>query len=319
MSLLNHQIHYNVSSHKDVLAKIRNFALARGWTSDHYETGVQWANTGGGYYDWIAGNEDFLQLWSDAHGSQNMVFRFRATGSGADPQEEILHLTGIEPARRALDHASSYHPVDRYSYTHSYSRRLSLSPGQMPCLWLFGDDQFIFAIIQMTAGLVQGLFFGTVELFDTSDVLYLSLLSQSPSTTLRKWYEAESWLTAFRMPFYFWQDTYNIYWCNTGVGGSGTLRYNLRFTHEQAQGYFNKLDQAVAANNFSGKRTLIKPTVFMQRASDSLWYPVGTFPIYWIVYEGLQIGQTLTYGTEQYLCFPSIYSSAKYGIAARVV
>ena len=321
MSLLNYTKHVAPTSHKDILSKIRTFAVAQGWASDDYQTSVQWG-WDGAKYDWITGTEDFLQLSSNGYGSQDMIVRFRWLATGVDPQAEVCYLGGIDPGAGTPDDTESQHPVDQDKWNSNRFYDMSLSPGAITALWLFGNDKFIIAIMQMTETLVMMLYFGTVELFDSSeDEAYMVAMSHFSNPTFYDWHEAEDYDVYFQPPW--WQQRHSTYyiWYYDG-GGSGDFRYSAHFhsqSGEEKTGRFNRLDYAVAANNFTGKRTLIKPTVFLKRDSDGLWFPVGTFPFYAIEYAGLTIGQQLDYGSEEYLCFPNIFHSRKYGTAFRII
>jgi len=319
MSLLTYAKYAAPTSHKDVLSKIRTFAVAQGWVSDDYQTSKQWALTNG-TYGWMPGTEDFLQLSSIGYGSQDMIFRFKWEGTGVDSEAELCYLTGIEPGQGTPNNTLSTHPVLQDDYTQARYSKCSLPPGATTALWVFGNDKFIIAINQINETFLMAFYFGTIELFDPSETeCFMCTGSHYSGSGFYEWYEAEDVSQHFVSPWVQSLLANYPFWYYDG-GSSGDVAYNVQH-HESGSyhGEFNVLDNAVARNNFTGKRTLIKPTVYFKRDSDSLWFPAGTFPFYIIDYTGLTIGQTLTYGSEEYLCFPDWFSSRRYGTAFRVV
>jgi len=326
MSLLNYQVHYNPTSHKDVLSKFRAFALARGWTIDKYVTSVDWA-WDGGKYDWLAGNSDFLQIYSPGYGSQELVFRFHWNGLGADGQAEWVYMTGTRPGFRTPNDAISTRPYDQDEYNGSRMKQFSLSPGAHVALWLFGNDKHLIAVDQVSASIVIMWFVGTFELFQPT----MSTVSMCRSTYVHTgssaqyyWYRAEEFPSLFISPWDNWGTTATFYDQAFFDGESAIGSYvipNVAFTYQDTikTAGFNQQANAVRSNSFTGKRTLIKPTYFGRRNSDSVFMPIGTMPFYRIVSGGLQIGETVTYGSEEYLVFPNTFPSRKYGTAFRIV
>lgn len=318
MGLLNYEIHSNPAGHKDILSKFKTFAQAQGWTIDQYLTSQEWKYNAG-TYEWMAGNEDFLQIRSAGYGNQNMVYRFRAFGEGSDPQAEKLYVKGIDPNHTAIESIST-HPVDQNAYnTAVYVSYLSLSPGTTPTLWLFGNDKILIMINKTTTEFIQGFVVGSPELFDPAeDEGFFVATSTNGNNYNYKWYDYASQSSYYNSPFYGYPNQ-TLAWYD-GAGRSSTdWKYNAEFYYnDNPGGSFNKLTRAVGANNFTGKRTLIKPTVFVKRQSDGVWFPLGTLPVYLIEFAGLTIGETLTYGTEQYLAFPNSITTRKYGFAVRI-
>jgi hypothetical protein len=327
MSLLNYQVHYNPTSHKDVLSKIRTFALARGWTSDKYVTSKDWLwDSGNSKYDWLAGTTDFLQLYSNGYGTHELTFRFHWQGDGSDAQAEWGYLTGIKVGSRTPNDQSSIKPYIQDTYCGAYGYSDSFPSGAHVALWLFGNSKFIMVVDQVSSDTVLQFYFGTAELFQQAMSTFgFTRMAQWVVTPHHHWYTMKDYQTNFISP---WDGGWNInpgggyrqFWWDGDECSADRVRMNFKFTSADgltAQA-FNSLGRAVRANTFTGKRVLIKPTIFGKRRSDDVWMPIGTFPFYRIECSGLQIGEKVTYGTEEYLVFPNTFAGKKYGTAYRI-
>jgi len=326
MSLVNYVKYSNPTSHKDVLSKLRTFALDRGWTVDYYETSKQWAyDSGSSQYDFLSGqtyDHDNLQIYTNGYGNQDVVVRFRADDDSGDPQEEQLWVRGIDPSYRNVDHSNSDDPISQNFFTGTYFQPLSLSPGTMPAVWFFGNDKFICGVVQVASNFIQTFFCGVIELFDqsTNDGIWeVSTCYYSASSNA--WYNL---IGSTNMNFAcFWSPDgdssyYYKFWFE-GDKTAGRIDSNCGFGADDGYlGEFNKLSYCVRQNAWTGKRVLIKPTLFGQRRSDNVWYPIGTYPFYCIEFAGLQIGQELTYGSERYIVFPTAFPDRQYGFAFRI-
>ena len=325
MSLLNYQVHYNPTSHKDVLSKIRTFAVARGWTSDKYVTSKDWLwDSGNSKYDWLAGTSDFLQLYSNGYGTHELVYRLHWEGTGVDGLSEWGHLTGMKPGKRTTNDQIGTKPYLQDTFSGAYGYTDSFPSGAHVALWLFGNDKFIIVVDQVSSDTLLMFYFGTIELFQEAMSTYSFCRMAQFSTTNHKWYNMklyDYWNTP-------WDSGWNVTsgghylqcWWDGNSSSADRVRHNCKFTTIDTYSHFafNSLPRIVRANSFTGKRVLLKPTVFGQRRSDNVWMPIGTFPIYRIECSGLQIGEKVTYGSEEYLVFPNIYAGRKYGVAFRI-
>ena len=325
MSLLNYQVHYNPTSHKDVLSKIRSFAIAQGWTSDKYVTSKDWLHDGS-KYDWLTGTTDFLQLYSNGYGSHELVFRFHWQGDGLDAQAEFCYLTGIKPGNRTPNDQLSTKPYGQDPFCGSYGYHDSFPSGTHVALWIFGNSKFIIVVDQVSSDTLLQFYFGTIELFDEAMSTFgFTRMTQWTGGTHRPWYEMKLQEGYFVSPWDggwstnsttgYWQ-----FWWDGDVASGDRVRHNCRFGSDGSLIHFafNSLSKAVRANTFTGKRVLIKPTIFGKRRSDDIWTPIGTFPFYRIECSGLQIGEKVTYGSEEYLVFPNSFAGKKYGTAYRI-
>lgn len=318
--LLDYVVHLNPTSHKDVLSKIRTFALGKGWTSVEYQTAKAWTNLGAGVYGWTAGNNDFLQLNSIGYGSQDMTYRFYAEGTALDPLQEWLDCVLTNPNNKVYG-TSSTNPWLQNIINASTFRSISLSPGTMTALWIFGNQQFIIAVIQVSTTVFQMLYFGTIELFNTAETEF-NIIAINQFNASYKWHQAETHPNYWYLLLGGIQIIYDNFWMDAALRSMATY-YSQNVMLDKlvimSGGSYNKLTPVINRNAYSDKRILIKPTVFYLRPSNSIRYPVGNYPFYFINFQGLTAGQVLIYGSEEYIAFPAAFpTSDKFGIAFRI-
>lgn len=317
MSTLNYKTYANVTSNKDILLKFKEFAehASIGWTITDYRTNVQWGDIGGGVYGWVSGSEDYLQITSAGYGAQELNFRFQTLEDAGDSQNTYIETACRRPGESALDTTSSARPTD-YSYDErsggmSGINRISLKDGTMNKLYLFGNSKILIAVVDIDGSLAQVFFFGSIEVFDATEIQcnYGGIAFDA------KWYDYVASSANHRVEFNEVDNTIlkdgnwnaqknyrglSVAFGYTDVVNADALKY---------AGYSNVINR----NNYSGKRVIVKPIVYI--FSSSVWRPYGTLPIYPIEFTGLTIGQNLIYGTDEYLCFPNCGITRKYGFA----
>jgi hypothetical protein len=326
MSLVNYVIHNTPSSHHDVLGKFKTFAVSTcGWTQDTYHNNNNsWGHLGGGVYGWLGtGSESFLQISSSGYGNQSMIYRFRCEASGVDPQHEMFWCSGVKPGQGTPDSTKTYHPNEwnhLQSYTADRYAEMSISPGAMNKCWFFGTSKWLMGVVTVDSTLPIMWMCGSPELFKTAEKgLYVGA-SASNQFSEQVWYEAWDNQSSWEYP---WEYNGAGQAVGTESGWNATealatKKWELNTVANSSTGYFNGLYYAIRENSWTGKRTLIKPLVFLQRESDDAWYPVGTFPFYFVVFTGLTIGEQISYAAEDYLVFPDIFSTRSNGIALRI-
>ena len=320
MSLLNYAYHAAPTSHKDVLSKFRTFALDQGWTIDAYEVSKDWL--GPSPYSWKAGTSDFLQISSNGYGTQDIIARFHFQGTGADALAEKCYFTGIKPGYGTPVNTLATIPAKQDSYTYYNEGSIGMPSGAHIGCWFFGNDKILMAVDQVTTTFAIFWWCGSIEMFDPAQDCFVNFTSLKNSSYY-KYYNAVAEQAQWNSP---WFEVPAIssglgpYWWN-GAGKNYTeIKLSSGFTDADglsiSAGGFTKLGYVVQANAFSGKRVLIKPTVFGLK--NSLWYPIGTLPLYNMVYSGLTFGEQIDYGGETYICFPNCFQTRKYGTAFRI-
>lgn len=81
---------------------------------------------------------------------------------------------------------------------------------------------------------------------------------------------------------------------------------------------FMNLGECLQNNVYSNKRVMMRQVYTARRSSDGLWVPVCKTPCYFLNPAGLSIGETLTYGSEQFMCFPIGPYYSEIGVAFQI-
>ena len=302
MSLLPFVFHDSVTGIKDYLEKLKDFAVAQGWTQEHYLTNVQWQIGG-----FVAGSEDFLQLSTTGFGGQSIFMRFRTNLDGGDTENDWLEM-GAHKAN-TFDNASSIHPVQRdvsgASNWNSSNRFTSYHPTSIPQLWIFGNDKFIFSVAKHSTTICVFQMFGSLEHFDTTQTQgdIATCVANSASASF-KWYTGNVVSPFDHTQQYIYYDNGLVAQTNHGFDFrylliSGNSSYSLsKFATS------GKIVQS--PNAYSERRAPIKQRMYIKDVpGDSLWWSIGTCWIYRFNVDSLAIGEEVTFGTEKYLCFPN--------------
>jgi hypothetical protein len=318
MSLVNYAYHSAPTDHHDVLAKLKTFAETTcSWTVDYnYNNNIEWGGAGVG---WQAGSESHYQFYSTGYGNQKLIARLKGEAEGTLSQHEWLYICGIEPdtSPRTPDTSSGSDPIDQDEWNHLRYKRLSVSPGTMHACWFFGTSKYIHAIIAIDSSFCVSFHFGSCELFKSNDKGIYFANPGLYTDTNNYWYNAWANPNDWRMvPYYAGTGTYPALWDANDNSAHPTYKQSMH-PNDGTPAFASTID-ALKLNTWTGKRILIKPIVFMQRKSDSVYYPLGTWPFYYLDYTGLSMGDTLTYGTEEYMVFPDVFNTRQYGIAFRI-
>jgi hypothetical protein len=323
MTLINYAYHANPTSHHDVLTKLKTFAEAQGWTSDYYySNSYYWGATGSSPpYGFMAGppNESHLGLSSNGYGYSDMIIRFQCNATGSDPQNETFYCAGIIPGTaKTPDGNSSSDPYTQSEFTHTRYAVNSMSPGTMSAVWFFGSKRQILIVLAIDSSFCTFTFFGMPDLFKTTDGGFITASGGSYHDAYVYWYDAwtqtNEWdFAAEKTGSASYPNSYDV---NDG-STHAVWRPNV-FVNATGTGHFNNVYEAIQQNAWTGKRTMVQPTVFVERKSDSVWYPVGTWPWFYTSFSGLAMGDTLTYGAEEYIVFPENFNTRDNGIAFRI-
>ena len=315
------------------LEDLKDFAVARGWNNDDYQTDVQWG-WDGGQYDWIAGTGDFLQISSTGYGSQKLRYRFYAiAGTG----EHIVTWNLVHPSYNAVDNAKStlpYKTTDHHCVSEAvYMQDMSLPNSTFPGSWFIGNDRFIAweAECVTSSVLVSGAI-GTFDLMLEYQNIANELACRwpgfyrHPATKYSDWETSPEAFTAPNALLGSAQNAdYIIYWAAQGCAGSGTDNSYLKYATtccpysgdeptSWSNSQFGRDNYIVkyGANAYSNKRVLVKPKILL-RDSDGKWMPAGTMPLYNLPYQGLSMGDQITYGGRTFICFPNGIGTNSYG------
>ena len=306
MAVLNYDIQINVASHHAILTKIKDFALAQGWSILNYLENVQWAWTGT-QYDFVAGDEYFLEIQSSGFGNQILHYRFRSL-IPSDPTDAKIEVSAQHG--EAIDHSSSLHPIyqnDWATVSSGAYRRFSFLGTTIPKVYLFGNVWFIAVAAQISNNYCNFMAVGSLELTDTS----LSEGNYCCRGNGAKW---DATLSCF--------DYLNGSWIGVYLDAGGRIAdTNIRFSTNNAWygGAGMRYARALVKNSWSIVRPVAQPTVYVKNAAG-LWQSIGYLPIYRMNTLNLQIGEELKYGNDRYICFPNTRRLTEYkgGVAFRV-
>jgi len=317
-------VHTLPTSAKDALSKLRSFMITQGWTSEEYQTSVDWASDGDGTYSWHAGSDDFLQISSDGYGSQVLRVRILVEYDSGYANHYRWHCHVIDPTAGSnyLD-TTSTNPVDqdRMGDRANYNW-MSVPSGSFNELYLFGNDKWILIGFRCTSTTYITCHFGTPELYseyqDTTEIAWGPACASRVDNDFY-WDELDSGLhtNRFFTPFVL-TTAFDLVWWRAASRDSGYMRYNIYTnTANGLAEFWNDLLDVVQVNSWTGKRIMQQPLVLLLNTS-SVWEPVGHHPCHFIRMSGLSLGETLTYGTEQYMCFPVPVYGAATGHAIRI-
>lgn len=329
--LLNEQIHYSVTGSKDMLNKLRQFAIAQGWTADYYQANSEWDTSLP--YGWISGNTDNLQLFSSGYGNQNMIYRFRAYNriSGQD----LFDFRSIEPANRT--HSSiTTHPLNQNAWNAGFPayyapigtndferiRRFSLPDGTFD-LYLYGNEKVIFVIAKVSTATLITFTFGTFDLFrdwqSTTELNYLMWPQLYYGDHISTWDNMldnkDDWKDLYgAISDYVYNSNYYqcIYWEAAGRTANHLCSNYSPYANTQINavpGYFNKALNSLVYNSFTNKRVAFNSTFFIKNDTTDAWYPLGISPMAYVNGLNLEIGDQIDFGSETYRCFPLGWSA----------
>ncbi|WP_028320373.1 hypothetical protein [Desulfatiglans anilini] len=333
--LLNYVEQANPTGIKDVLDKIRAFAVSQGWVQEEWQQDKLW-NTSSPY-GWLNdSNGDYLCLSSLGYGSQSLIAKLELRVAGPDMGPTICcnmcsskeyTLSSAYPFRQNTKVDLNQVPNSSGFYG------WSLPASQMERIWIFGDEKWICALVNINGSIFNLMHFGSFEMFDDNptegdvtgrigmwgyphkewddfvagSALFSGFFSQIGLNR-------ESVSGYFQRPFGIWFGGRDLtLYPNNAIGG--TLYEEQKLS---VFAFIHQYQNALVRNNFSGRRVLLKQVYFHKRAEDSVWEPICQTPCYFCNFQGLSPGELLVYGDEEYLVFPVGPYTTDRGIAFRV-
>lgn len=308
--VLTETIHYNPADAHDALDKIRQFALALGWTVD----------------TWVSGTTSQLQLWSPGYVCQEMCYRLEV--NNVDAQEQTLTMRPVIPGQRNSGFSFSTSYCWGGNSTSYYNT--SLPASTFDALYLFGTKRFIAAVFHIDPIAVVTLQIGTWDLFPSwwyyGPGLNFSYNPQDNwgTTSTYKWYNmADNPLNWAPPMTQKWSTTigYNI-WYEGAKRASTDFACNYRPTSTVAAGSeagdFNRANGLCRYNDYTGKRMAFQSSFFVRHPTLGVWYPIGVSPFAWVNGRDLNIGEVITFGADQYRCFPGVFTLYEHWQAYRI-
>ena len=307
MTVLNMQIHSNIADEKDWLEKLKDFCFAQGWTIDEYQTDKNWqSNTG--FVNGGGSGDDYLFVSSSGFGSQNLVFRMKTFESGT-PNSNYIQMGGFTDT--SFDIATSTNPVLQTDKFNTNQLAVGLPSSTILRAWFFGNDKFIYVATQIESDYVEHFAFGSVELFNPAETEG-NFAGYNRTSTLQHWFNKNSAFPPF--------DTVDRSVLFNGIGKT-TADAGTNFilsTNTTNVGKFFGYGHLITPNNFSEVRPMQKQIYYVEDSGDGQWFPLGQTWIYRVNTTDLNIGESIFYGTEEYICFPYRTPNEVMGVAVKV-
>lgn len=323
MDVLNYQIYDAPATARACLDNLRTFAVANGWTQEHWEVDVKW-KTSPAPYEWVAGNGTFLQLKTTGY-SNNQVLHWRMMAearSATKPDFWDLWNCVVLPADAAIP-AVTRSPVAPWTnllqpHTNSTSvmesRSTVLSHTAAIRQWIFGNSRWLHMVVQLDNTVFVHMGIGVPELLDQADPNgYLALLSPSNSFAA-----ANTW----------WPNvSYDNYLAHLAVTSNRDISIGSRtldgatvrcfvkshftyLTHQYTSTAEADLippwdmSPLLGVQSWSGKRVLMPMLIYKSTSNNAAMKPFAYLPAAILRWDGLVGGTQLEYGDEKYLCFP---------------
>lgn len=355
--LLNYVHYQNVNGAKQTIDYVRQFAVAQGWTQEYWLEDSYWdTSISGGYSDWLTWTgASYLVLSNTGYGTQSLVCRMAAYPVNGDA---FFNLRMCSSASPTINTGTGDVPYMINSYTDApnngdvtrgQTEMMHIGTATYDDLWIFGDGKWICAVLSMDGVFCQSFWFGSPIMFEDNPsqgmgygVSYVKEYNNVhwwynwngadevgwPWWPMKRTLDDEGWLCHPTMDFYY--NSRPAFDDNGSSSDVCHIYYNVHYWDDpsaDAPSPFNdsnlfrdpilNLGQCLQANDWSGKRPMFRQTIFINDASN-LVQPIGMLPNYLCRFSGLQIGQTLTYGSEEYLVFPIHSVNDIPGIAFRI-
>lgn len=349
--LLNYVQHQNVSGGLDTLDKVRQFAVAQGWTQEEWRSGEGWeyASDGTWQTDTSCG---YLCLSSTGYGTTSLIARLQILphyGTGLD----YLHLamssntTYTTSTYEAPWAQNALTDVETASYSHA--KCMHLGTATYDNLYIFGDDKWICAVLDMNGVFCQIFHFGQYQMFESSptDGQCCGFYSHYLYNQEWEWwkYDGDTGAGSSRnnvLPFWdgaLWVadggyefTSFDMYWNGAENAENNRLGYNIFPDYNTANSddrydntwtnigtrMFLNMWHTLNVNGWSGKRVMSKMIVFCTYTGDSTTKPVCKTPCYFTKFSGLTMAEQISYGGETYMVFPIVDISDLIGVAFRI-
>ena len=181
--LLDYVTHINVADGNDLLDKIRQFAVSKGWVQEEWQSQMGWEGSTGSY-GFVADTDcAFLCLSTTGYGTTPIVAKFYlGHGGGA---AVLAGGGGLYLFCAMCESATIDYTSEMYPYTHdciSSMYQFSTSYYESSCfgglnvsktetinqVWIFGDDKWICAVVNYDGYNCHQLHFGQFEMFEAN-------------------------------------------------------------------------------------------------------------------------------------------------------
>lgn len=348
--LLNYIQHQNVSGGVDTLDKVRQFAVAQGWTQEEWRSGEGWEYASDG--TWETDTDcAYLCLSSTGQGTTSLIARLQLLRNRSHSELPYFHIAMSSNTTYTTSTYSA--PYCQNAITHvetasySHAKAMHIGTATYDNLYIFGNDHWICAVLDMNGVFCQIFHFGQYEMFDSNptDGQCCGFYGHTVYNQDTEWwkYDASTAAGSTRnnyLPFWgsplwvadggFSFETFDMYWDGSDQGDASNIYYNifpglnytssddrLDVTNVTYQLILNLWD-ALNVNGWSGRRVMSKMTILCKYATDGTIKPVCKSPMYVTKFSGLAMAEQITYGSDTYMMFPIVDITDQIGVGFRI-
>jgi hypothetical protein len=182
--LLDYVTHINVADGNDLLDKIRQFAVTKGWVQEEWQSQMGWEGSGSSYGFVSDTDCAFLCLSTTGYGTTPIIVKIYLGHGG--PGTNINSLNGVYLYTAMCESATIDYTSDVYPYVHncistpyqqinnSYNTKCSFAglnvskTETINQVWIFGDDKWICAVVNYDGYNCHQIHFGQFEMFEAN-------------------------------------------------------------------------------------------------------------------------------------------------------
>jgi hypothetical protein len=320
MEVVDYVTHSDLSSNNNygaIIENIADFAEDHGWTINEKRIGVQWAHLGSNQYGWVSGSEVFIQLTCNdiKRPKKWMLLSAESKGSAVAYEQPYYSIDYLIDDTAGYSTTNYRHPFLQVGHIQTNMRGFNCSyvfNGLKQ--WIFGNERWILNIIQRNATVCASAFFGIPSLINEDSPLLGHVMWKTginPDYSAGTYFPSgDEELLAGPWSVYlsggngtgYPHGGDNVYgFCGTNIG---YLSYAGTGLSSSYSGTGFTMQHLLKTQSWSGKRTILVPLIYSNPAPTTIFSPFAYMPIGMVRFSGLDIGQVLTYGSEEYKVFP---------------
>ena len=330
MTIVNKVSFTNVSGGVDILDKIRTTAVSWGWTQAEWLDGVVFSAASNA---WVADvNGGYLALTSPGQGgSQDLIAKLQFDKWSKDQNQYMMMVSMCNSTAYSLSSADFPAAQNMVTTTTPVLRRnlygWSLPTTNIPEIWIIGNSQYIWVCANIDGVYHPMMEFGSYEMREAAPLAQSGSIVSTTRVGGSSWYAYKGYSpqgvaeiqdvpsvskATYSDPSYpYWEgQTISAFYRSVNhIAGLGSSNY-LCFTDN-----YSKL---LTTGDNSGRRLMMRSTILYTRPSDGLVVPVSE--TYASIFNGLglQPGQSLFYGTDEYIVFPCCSILSTVWVAFRI-
>lgn len=313
MEAVDYEVYTSIpttNNYSVVLENLADFAEDHGWTVDELKVGYNWGNFGG----WVTGTESFLQMHCNDI-LRPITWRFRTAAVTGGNYYAADYCGDVH---RIYNSSTATHPINQNTALSTNMQGFKIaSLNNALSQWIFGNNRWLFMVIQLNAIACSSIFFGIPNLLNNSSTVGHMIWKTCVDPTY-------NYLGNIPIGNNYWPSSERLAgpWSTQLSGGPGTgfagqvttslygfcgsnIRYlSVAGTTGQYSGKGFLMQRLLQLQSWSGKRFIVVPLVYSHPAPTNTFSPFAYMPIGMVKFAGLEIGQSLFYGSEEYKVFP---------------